>query len=557
MYRSILLGCIVVLFSTARLVSAQPAKATSVMEADKGCQPCHQQMFDKYLNTYMAKASGSAGDLLHVGQLHHLSSEIEYSVDSEHDGPHLHYHANRASFGLDAKVAGSEKLDYFLGSGHLGTTYLYSKNGYLFESPIAYYNKIQGYAMKPGFEASSHIPSGLFLNDGCLRCHMSAVRKPDPGTENHFSSLAFLHTGITCESCHGDTAQHVSSGGKSPVVNPVKLSPIKRDSTCIVCHLEGDVSVERAGKSVLNYRPGEDIRDYVAYFSYASETNTRRAVSEIEQFTISRCKLVSGDRMSCMSCHDVHSPPSDTERATFYRAKCLSCHTGEQFAVQHHPEDHDCTHCHMPKTGATNVAHVAWTDHRIRRVPEPSYQFNAQPKPGTELIPLLEKGSDTRDLGLAYYELVVQRDTSRKAIATSLLSGLTNSSSQPDIPALRALGVLAEMNGRKPDAERLYREVLKSDPNDLTANTNLGTLLAQRGDLLGAELQWKDLFNRNEDQVLLGRNLAVVQCLLGEGDIAKKTLETALIYSPDDPGALRTLQSILNGEQKCSVAASK
>jgi Flp pilus assembly protein TadD len=173
------------------------------------------------------------------------------------------------------------------------------------------------------------------------------------------------------------------------------------------------------------------------------------------------------------------------------------------------------------------------------------------------LIPLLEKGSDTRDLGLAYYELVVQRDTSRKAIATSLLSGLTNSSSQPDIPALRALGVLAEMNGRKPDAERLYREVLKSDPNDLTANTNLGTLLAQRGDLLGAELQWKDLFNRNEDQVLLGRNLAVVQCLLGEGDIAKKTLETALIYSPDDPGALRTLQSILNGEQKCSVAASK
>ena len=37
----------------------------------------------------------------------------------------------------DPETAASRKLEYFLGSGHLGLTYLYSLNGYLFESPVA------------------------------------------------------------------------------------------------------------------------------------------------------------------------------------------------------------------------------------------------------------------------------------------------------------------------------------------------------------------------------------------------------------------------------------
>jgi hypothetical protein len=133
-------------------------------------------------------------------------------------------------------------------------TYLYSLNSYLFESPIAYYSTSQSLDMKPGLESMMQAPPALPVQAECLRCHMSAVQHSDSGTINRYSALPFLHAGITCESCHGDARQHLVTGGKTMVVNPSKLDARLRDSVCISCHLEGDISVERAGHSALDFR---------------------------------------------------------------------------------------------------------------------------------------------------------------------------------------------------------------------------------------------------------------------------------------------------------------
>jgi len=167
------------------------------------------------------------------------------------------------------------------------------------------------------------------MTRGCMRCHMSDVQREDPGTRNHFNGLPFLHGGVTCESCHGDTAAHVTSSGKGPVVNPLKLDAERRDSVCISCHLEGDTRIEHAGREADDYKPGERIADYLSYFVYASDNMMSRGVSEIEELSLSKCKRVSGDRMSCMSCHDPHYSPPAEERTAFYRSKCLACHTGQ------------------------------------------------------------------------------------------------------------------------------------------------------------------------------------------------------------------------------------
>ena len=147
--------------------------------------------------------------------------------------------------------------------------------------------------------------------------------------------------------------------------------PELRDSVCISCHLEGDISVERAGHSALDFKAGDPISDYLAYFVYSGQGATKRGVSEVEQLSLSMCKRTSGDAMSCMSCHDPHyTPTGPQEQAAFYRKKCLACHTGATFATAHHAENPDCTSCHMPRTGAENIPHVAWTDHRILKYPE-------------------------------------------------------------------------------------------------------------------------------------------------------------------------------------------
>jgi len=549
---TVLTGCVllVLLAGSATGARGQSASPVSVAEADQRCQKCHERIYDRYLQTYMANASGTALERVLPGEFLHAGSGVDYTVVKEPEGLFLRYEQRRHE--PASVLSGSDQLDYFLGSGHLASTYLYSRNGYLFESPIAYYNSLRGYAMKPGMEQETHMLPGLTLNDSCLRCHMSDVRRADAGTENHYSGLPFLHTGITCESCHGDTDGHVANGGKSGVVNPAALPAAERDSVCIVCHLEGDTRIERRGKSILDYQPGDDVRHYMAYFAFAQDIDTSRGVSEIEQFQASRCKRMSGASMSCTTCHDVHAPPTEKERVGYYRAKCLSCHAGARFASEHHGENSDCTSCHMPKTGAANVAHVAWTDHRIRKMPEAANQQKVLEMERAGLVSILDEGSDGRDLGLGYYDLVTRGDVTRKVIAEKLLTQ-AEASAPNDVPVLLALGVLAQMDRRNAEAQKWYQQVLRLDPANLTAATNLGPLLAAEGKIKESEQLWSRAFQHNEDEAVLGRNLAIIQCMLGEREKAEETLRRVLVYGPGQPEVIDTLRSIETGQRECSA----
>ena len=216
------------------------SEATPVREADAKCAQCHEKTYQHYLATPMANASGLALTIC----CRRIPSQAFgcgiQSVDRAMEKPLLH-------FAVPIRVRRNNELhlSYFLGSGHLGTTYLYSINNYLFESPIAWYAASQGYDMKPGLAEMQTMPPPLPMQSNCLRCHMSSVQSSDTGTINRYKGLAFLHTGITCEACHGDSQQHLLTRGKSAIVNPAKLDADRRDSICISCHLEGDVSVER------------------------------------------------------------------------------------------------------------------------------------------------------------------------------------------------------------------------------------------------------------------------------------------------------------------------
>jgi predicted CXXCH cytochrome family protein len=514
------------LLAIAAVTSAQET-ATPVREADAVCARCHQDIYAKYLQTPMANASGPAMDKAIPGVLDHKASGTTYSISVQ----------NR-NLVLKIGGAGTERrLDYYLGSGHLGVTYLYSVNGYLFESPIAWYAASHSYDMKPGLGPMTAMPPALPMQASCLRCHMSAVRQSDPGTINHYTGLAFAHTGITCEACHGDTRQHVTSGGKAPVINPAKLDAARRDSVCISCHLEGDVSVERAGRSALEYKPGDNVSDYLSYFVYRGKNLTERGVSEVEQLSMSMCKRASGDKMSCTSCHDPHSPPAPDEKAAFYRKKCLVCHNDTAFAVSHHPENPDCTSCHMPQNGAENIPHVAWTDHRIRKVPDKVVMTDLDE--GRDLVPVFSPNANQRDLAMAYFRAAMEGNSALHARAYNLLESLRPQLSD-DTEALTALALESERQGDYKQAADIFQQILRRDPQNLTALSNLGTLQAKSGNLQAAAALFRKAFERNEDIVGLAKDLAQVQCMMGDAASAKTTLQRTMQYNPglDDVGQM-------------------
>ena len=521
------------------MLSLAQEKARPPKIADARCEACHEEIFRKYVTTPMANASGPSAEKFKTGTYINKSSGISYAFVSKNGQPVLSYQDTRNS-----QISGEWDLDFFLGSGHLGVTYLYSVNGYLFESPVAYYTRSQSMDMKPGLEMVSGMLPSLPMESSCLRCHMSAVRETDPGTLNHFSGQPFLHTGITCESCHGDTDRHVASGGKAPVVNPAKLDAARRDSICISCHLEGDISVERAGHSALAYKPGEPISDYLSYFVYKGKDTTRRGVSEVEQLNLSMCKRTSGEKLSCISCHDPHYTPTVQERAGFYRKRCLTCHNDAAFATSHHPENPDCTSCHMPANGAGNIPHVAWTDHRIRRTPDNETIIDLGE--GEELTPIFSPGATKRDTALAYYHAVMEGNLVLLPKAYQMLEdGKLEYSA--DREALTALGILCVQRKDYTQASAVFEQVLKLDPVNLTALSNLGTLRAKSGDLQGAIPYLNKAFERNEDIVGLATNLSQVQCLTGDPAAARITLQKTSRYSP----GLHNLQQMLAALSLC------
>jgi hypothetical protein len=83
----------------------------------------------------MANATGVAVRRLKTGTLDHKPSGVKYGLSLEGSQLVLTYQDPK-----DPAIAASWKLEFFLESGHLGLTYHYSLNGYLFESPIAYHS---------------------------------------------------------------------------------------------------------------------------------------------------------------------------------------------------------------------------------------------------------------------------------------------------------------------------------------------------------------------------------------------------------------------------------
>ena len=253
------------------------------------------------------------------------------------------------------------------GSGTRGRTFLFQREGYWFETPINWYGKKGIWDMAPNFQRVQEMPLTLPADSSCLTCHASNVQPALPDARNHFQGSPFETGGITCERCHGDASEHVAQGGKGPILNPDKLAANLRDSICLQCHLEAEVSVNRPGRTLYDFQPGKEISDYLVYFVHRGAVGAGgRATSQWEALLQSACKRGSGDKLTCTTCHDPHGSPSASESVAFYRIKCLGCHTETRYATKHHPEQPDCAKCHMPKSATQDIAHEQVTDHRIQ-----------------------------------------------------------------------------------------------------------------------------------------------------------------------------------------------
>ena len=525
----------------AMMVWAMPLAAASAEWAGSAaCARCHSEIYRSYLQTPMAVSAGTPGngtpETFDRASFTHSASGFRYRVRREGKRYLLEFERT----GGEMPVRGKVPLDFFVGSGSIARSYVWSAGGFLFEAPVAYYAAERAWNLQPGYDQYSYPFLTRPIAAGCLECHASRVQ-PLEGTLNGFASPPFLENGVACERCHGPGAGHAA--GRGPIVNPAKLDAGRRDSVCDQCHLSGEQRVVRAGRERLPFVAGERLRDYVTVFVRGDAAAGMKVTSHAENLEQSACRRASGARLWCGSCHDPHKVPRNPERAGWFRSKCEACHQPgdcRETAAARREKDDDCTACHMPKNSVADAEHVVYTDHSIPRRP----RALVAAAPPSELVPFGGGEAGPRDTGMAYAMLADRTgsETARKR-SFDLLRG-RQAQLENDPRALLYLGDHYRRLDEDARAIPLYERAKELDPAQATAASVLGAIRMEQGQFAVAAALWREALSRNPGLVLVRFNLAGALIRMGDFQDAQRQLERTLEFNPSFAAAARLLDEI-------------
>ena len=481
------------------------------------CAGCHADIFRTYMATGMARSSGRIGsgsfaEKLPPGPIVDKNSGATYGILKGHDFYRMSF--NRQKSG----VSGVRDLKWFIGSGNVGRSYAFAEDGFVFQAPVSYYSSAGHWDLSPGYAGKPNIDLAKPIEQPCFSCHASRAQ-PVAQTQNRYLDPPFLEGGVGCERCHGSGLKHIKT--HRDIVNPAKLDAARRDSICQQCHLTGAARVPRLGRGVGTYRPGDLLSDHLTVFVWEPAGGERAATDHAEQLARSKCKLASGDRLWCGTCHDPHSQPAAAARMSFYRQACLNCHSGKGCtldAAARATSGNDCASCHMTKGRSREGEHVAYTDHTIARRPA----ARAGERQERKLRSFWPGPAEERDLAIAYASL-----------GSPALPVLEKLQSSEDAAVLVQLGQLYDGLGKADLAEAVYERVLRLDPSNAAAEANLAIYRAHKGQSSEAMALWQDVFSRNP--ALAGAGLNLVAAQLGARDRAgaKRTLDRVLQFHPD------------------------
>ena len=213
---------------------------------------------------------------------------------------------------------------------------------------------------------------------------------------------------------------------------------------------------------------------------------------------------------------------------------------GQGLAAKHHPDEPDCTSCHLPALPSKDVAHTEATDHRILRNPsglllestQPQLE-DASPQPRLVSFPARDAAlASTRDFALAW-ETLAQRGVPGAAREAERYLRSAVKERPEDAVLLGALGFVEQQHGHEKEARELYEHALKIDPLDNDVADNLGALEARAGNLHRAVELWQGAFARVPDRNAIGMNLAMAFCVAGQKDDARSYVMRVLQFNPD------------------------
>jgi hypothetical protein len=606
----ILLGFILTLIWACNENKQKEIARTEVLEKEgiidpKSCVSCHKIQVDGFLKTGKGRSFYPASN---KEKFENWNAKPVYDPDKN-----FYYQPIQAGnqffvkeFRLentDTIHSRTERIDFFIGSGNQTRSYLYKRNGYLYEIPITWYSKKKIWDLSPGYEGGSNSRFDREIGLECLYCHNSGF-EAIPSSINRYSNFG---QALACESCHGGVKAHlnemVKTKGKSGNLKIVSLGKLPLQAqldVCRQCHLEG-VKVRKENAKQGDYKPGQLLSDFYEVFIPATGDNDFGFASHAERLQLSQCFINSAGKMNCSTCHDAHASIPTVGKNEFFSQKCLTCHAGNAHEIvclelktkNLEPQKSNCLKCHMQTSGTNDIPHVSSTDHWIQK----SLSKNRSEK-GKKMVFKNFAGSkfSIRDKAMAYLQYGESHGDSTKLNEVSQFlkylepenqlkyhylknnfwpNGLDSStfsksenpwtwfywsqikkkSAYPFISQLEMACQLApEMiefqyklalaKDESTNPELAYQKVLDLNPFHVKALSNLGFYALQSGDYATAESLLKNAIGQDPDYVLANENLS--RCYMEQGKFAqcKVILNRLIKQNPNENRYKQILASI-------------
>ena len=391
--------------STAGNSSPQEAQLKmdrSGYAGDASCVTCHLKTSQSYqhtphhLTSQLPTSSSILGSfqkgrnsLTIVNGAQSAEPELQFLMEVRPDG-----FFETAQTGWSSKVfKRTERIDLVTGSGSRGQTYLFWRGNRLFELPVSFWKDGHRWINSPGY-IDGTADFSRTVNPACLECHATYIRalSTDPNTNQY--DRGSLVPGISCESCHGPGAKHVRietekrNGSEDRciggILNPAKFSRDRQVDLCAECHN----GIQRVGlKPTFSYIPGQPLSEYFKALPSSSSEHPDVHGNQVALLQRSKCYR-SSEKMSCSTCHDVHTTGQTIES---YSQKCLGCHSWQSCGLAKkvgHQIVNQCIGCHMPveetnvivSQTAGQVVHAKMRNHWIKVYPAPQLSSAAATK---------------------------------------------------------------------------------------------------------------------------------------------------------------------------------
>jgi len=320
----------------------------AVYLGQKTCAGCHADQAARYRDAAMGHAGERTADCAILSSRPLMTFENgRYRWRIERRGDESLYSVT------DGEGTISVPIKWCFGQGKAGQTWIIERDGVLHESRVSYFSKIDGLAFTmgapPGTPATLSEAMGRPMAGddirACFGCHTTFSAK---GISLQIEKAV---PSVTCEGCHGPGGEHLAALGRGVpndhgIFNAGRLSTEEQLGFCGKCHRSWEDVMLQGLRGIANVR-------FQPY-----------------RLANSKCYDTEDRRISCVACHDPHSPRKTAARD--YDAACLSCHgnakAGERRPAPSCPKAQaECSSCHMPRYEVPG-SHFESTDHMIRVV---------------------------------------------------------------------------------------------------------------------------------------------------------------------------------------------